>query len=38
MNEFKSMKRVKEASMEQLAATVGKAKAKIIYDYSRKND
>lgn len=33
MNEFKSMKRVKEASMEQLAATVGKAKAKIIYDY-----
>ena len=38
MNEFKSLKRIKEASMEQLAATVGKAKAKLIYDYSRKND
>ena len=38
MNEFKSLKRIKEASMEQLEATVGKAKAKIIYDYSRKNN
>ena len=38
IKEFKSVKRIKEANMEQLEAIVGKAKAKIIFDYSRKND
>ena len=38
IKEFKSVKRIKEANMEQLESTVGKAKAKIIFDYSRKND
>ena len=38
IKEFKSVKRIKEAKMEQLEAIVGKAKAKIIFDYSRKND
>ena len=35
--EYKT-KRVKEATLKQLEAIVGKAKAKIIYDYYRKND
>lgn len=38
IKEFKSVKRIKEANMEQLESIVGKAKAKIIFDYSRKND
>lgn len=38
MKEFKSIKRIKEATLEQLEATIGKSKARIIYDYSRKND
>lgn len=38
IKEFKSVKRIKETNMEQLEAIVGKAKAKIIFDYSRKND
>ena len=38
MKEFKSIKRIKEASLEQLEAVIGKSKAKIIYGYSRKND
>ena len=38
IKEFKSVKRIKEAKMEQLEAIVGKAKAKIIFDYSSKND
>ncbi|MDX1327490.1 MAG: excinuclease ABC subunit UvrC [Arenibacter sp.] len=32
LKKFKSVKRVKEASLEQLAETVGSAKAKIIYE------
>lgn len=38
IKELKSTKRVKEATLKQLEAIVGKAKAKIIYDYYRKND
>ena len=38
MKEFKSIKRIKEASLEKLEAVIGKSKAKIIYGYSRKND
>jgi len=38
IKEFKSVKRIKEANMEQLESIVGKAKSKIIFDYSRKND
>ena len=38
IKEFKSVKRIKEANMEQLESIVGKAKAKIIFDYSRKNN
>lgn len=35
IKEFKSVKRIKEASLEQLENIVGKSKAKIIYEYSR---
>ena len=38
IKEFKSVKRIKEASLEQLEAIIGKAKAKIIFAYSRKNN
>ncbi|MCR4765362.1 MAG: excinuclease ABC subunit UvrC [Bacteroidaceae bacterium] len=38
IKEFKSIKRIKEATIEQLEAIIGKAKAKIIYEYFRNND
>lgn len=38
IKEFKSTKRIKEATLEQLELTVGKSKAKIIYNYFRNND
>lgn len=33
MREFKSVKRIREATLEQLQETVGRAKGKIIFDY-----
>jgi excinuclease ABC subunit C len=33
LNKLKSVKKIKEASLEQLAEFIGQAKAKIIYDY-----
>ncbi|KAB3931442.1 helix-hairpin-helix domain-containing protein, partial [Bacteroides uniformis] len=33
LKEFKSVKRIREASAEELAAVVGEAKAKIIQTY-----
>ena len=36
IKEFKSVKRIKEATQEQLESVVGKAKAKIIIDYTNK--
>jgi excinuclease ABC subunit C len=33
LSEFKSVKRIKELSLEELSAIVGKAKAKLVYDY-----
>ena len=38
IKEFKSIKRIKESTLEQLESAVGKAKAMIIYDYFRIND
>ena len=38
LKEFKSVKRVKEAPMEKLAAVVGEAKAKIIADYFKQTE
>ena len=38
LKEFKSVKRVKEAPMEKLAAVVGEAKAKIITDYFKQTE
>lgn len=38
MKEFKSLKRIKEATLEELINTIGKSKARIIYEYSRNND
>ena len=32
LQHFKSVKRIKEASQEELAAVVGKAKAKIVFE------
>ena len=37
LKEFKSIKRIKEASLDQLEAIIGKAKATIIYEYFRNN-
>ena len=33
MKEFKSVKRIREASLEQLASAIGQAKGKIVYDH-----
>lgn len=33
VKQFKSVSKIKEASLESLAAVVGKAKAKLVYDY-----
>ena len=38
IKEFKSIKRIKEATKEQLETIVGKAKANILYEYFRNND
>ena len=37
LRKFKSVKRIKESSIEELEKTIGKAKAKLIYDYFNKN-
>lgn len=37
LKEFKSIKRIKEASLDQLEAIIGRAKATIIYEYFRNN-
>jgi len=36
LEKFKSVKKVKETSEQQLAETIGKAKAKIVFEYFRK--
>lgn len=38
LKEFKSVKRIKEAPMEKLAAVIGEAKAKIIADYFKQTE
>ena len=38
MKTFKSIKRIKEASLEDLQAAVGKAKAGLVYDYFHSSD
>ncbi len=35
---FKSVKKIKEASLEELQETIGKSKGKIVYDYFRKTE
>ncbi len=38
LKKFKSIKKIKDTSKEELASEIGKAKAKIIFDYFSKND
>ncbi|HEX7844162.1 MAG TPA: excinuclease ABC subunit UvrC [Chitinophagaceae bacterium] len=38
LKEFRSVKNIRERSLEELAAVIGKAKAGIVYDHFRKKD
>lgn len=38
MKDFKSVKRIREASLEALEASVGRAKGKLVYDYFHPSD
>src|ERR1700758_2490677 len=38
LSEFKSVKNIKESSLEEIAKVAGKAKAKLVYEYFRKQN